>query len=80
MAAPAVAVPASGEKKGLRSISAQSQLSRGDAVRTDLDEGAADRDAGIDLAGDGAGGDAHRGLARRGTPAAAIVAQPVFGL
>ena len=30
------------------------------------------------LARDGAGGDAHHGLARRGAPAAAIVAQAVF--
>ena len=51
-----------------------------DAVRTDLDEGAADGDGGDHLAGDGAGGDAGGGLARRGTAAAAIVAQPVFRL
>src|SRR6185369_4833997 len=31
-----------------------------------------------DLARDGAGGDPHRGLARRGAPAAAIIAHAVF--
>ena len=81
--APGSTIAASGEKKGLRSTSAQSQRPRSIAMRSDLDEGAANGGlAGhmLDhLAGDGAGGDAACGLPRRGAAAAAIVAQPVFG-
>jgi len=49
-------------------------------VRADLHHGAADRDAGDHLAGDGAGGDARRRLAGGGASAAAIIAQPIFGV
>ncbi len=42
------------------------------------DERAADAEIRDDLAGNGAGGDPRRGFARRGTPAAAIVADAVF--
>src|SRR5262245_39259770 len=49
-----------------------------DLVRAHLDQRRAHVEAGHDLAGDGAGGDPHGGLARRGAPAAAIVVQAVF--
>src|SRR5262249_6746569 len=49
------------------------------SVRADLHQRAADRDGGDQLAGDGAGGNAHGGLARGSAPAAAIVANAVFG-
>src|SRR6185437_10850720 len=50
-----------------------------DGMRPDLDQGAADGDAGTqDLARYGAGGNARRGLARRGAAAAAVVADAVF--
>jgi len=48
-------------------------------VRAHLHQRTAHGDVGQDLAGDGAGGDAGRGLARGGAPAAAIIAQAVFG-
>src|SRR3546814_9828354 len=54
-----------------------------DAMRSHLDEGAADADrlrqyVVENLAGDAAGGDAHGGLARRGAAAAAVVADAVL--
>src|SRR5690606_24969690 len=51
-----------------------------DLVRPHLHEGGAHAHAGHDLARDGAGGDAHGGLARRGAAAAAIVADAVLRL
>src|SRR5262249_49197379 len=51
-----------------------------DAVRADLDKGAADGDAGDHLARDSACRDARSRLAGRGAAAAAIVAQTVFRL
>ena len=51
-----------------------------DLELAELHERAADRDPGDDLAGDGAGGDPRGGLARRRPPAAAIVADAVFGV
>src|SRR6185437_7160781 len=51
-----------------------------DLVRPHLHQRAADADVvAEDLAADGAGGDAHRGFARRRAPAPAIVANAVFG-
>ena len=69
---------ASGQKNGFRPISSQSQLRALDRVRSHLHERAADGDAGEHLAGDRAGGDPRRGLARRRAPAAAIIAQAVL--
>src|SRR5581483_2313725 len=51
-----------------------------DLVRAHLHQRAAHADLGQDLARDGAGRNPHRGLARRGAAAAAIIAQAVFGL
>ena len=60
-------------------MASQSHLPRSIFWRAELDHGAAHLDAvAQDLAGDGAGGDAHRGLARRLAAAAAIVAHAVF--
>ena len=74
------ALSLSGQKNGLRAISSQSQLAAIDLVRAHLHQRAAHFHVGQDLARDGAGGDARRGLARRRTSAAAIIAQAVFGL
>src|SRR5262249_1920584 len=49
-----------------------------DLFRAHLDERAAHRHAGHDLARDRAGRDPHRGLARRLATAAAVVAQPIL--
>ncbi len=49
-------------------------------MRADLNERAADFDAGNDLAGNGASRDPGRRFARGRTPAAAIVADAVFGV
>ncbi len=50
-----------------------------DLVRADLDQGAANDDAGAQhLARDGAGSDAHRRLARGRAAAAAIIADAVL--
>src|SRR5690606_54037 len=56
-----------------------------DAVRADLHQRTADReilpqDVMQNFAGDAAGGDAHRGFARGGAPAAAIIADAVLRL
>src|ERR1700722_18226798 len=51
-----------------------------DLMRADLNERAANRHSGNDLARDRAGGDSHRGLSRRRPAAPAIVAQAIFGL
>src|SRR5690606_18087413 len=49
-----------------------------DLVRANAHEGAADGDAGQDLARDGPGGNAHRRLAGRRAPAAAVIADAVL--
>ena len=71
-------MPGSGEKNGLLSTSSQIQRVAVDPVRSDLHQRAADRHAGDDLARDRAGGHAHGRLARRGAPAAAVVADAVL--
>ena len=74
------AVCRSGHQKGLSSTACPIPARAVDRVRPDLDERAADRRLPVaeDLARDRAGGDARRGLARRGAAAAAIVADAVF--
>ena len=74
------ALSLSGQKNGLRAISSQSHLRAIDLVRAHLHQRAAHLHLGQDFARDGAGRDARGGLARRGTSAAAIIAQAVFGL
>ena len=64
----------------MRSTSSQFQRAAVDRVLAHLDERAAHRHAGHDLARDRAGRDAHGGLARRLAAAAAIVADAVFGV
>src|SRR5690606_27033204 len=57
------------------------EVDRRELERTELTEVAADADAEAlvqILPGNGAGGDAHDGLARRGTPAAAVIAEAVL--
>ncbi len=51
-----------------------------DRLRSHLDQRGAHIEAGHDLAGDGAGRHPHRGLARRGAAAAAVVVEAVFGV
>ncbi len=72
------AVCASGQKKGLFGISAQSQRARSTGPAADLHQRAAEGDARQDLLRDRAGRHPHRRLARRGAAAAARVAQAVF--
>ena len=74
------ALSLSGQKNGLRAISSQSHLSRSILCGPICTSAPRTFTSGRIFARDGAGRDARRGLARRGTSAAAIIAQAVFGL
>src|SRR6202000_1989019 len=77
------------EKRGLVLVGTEERIFGGlvpvpfgavDLVRAHLHQRAAYVHLRQNLAGHSAGGEPHRGLARRGAAAAAIVAQAVFGL
>ena len=74
------ALSLSGQKNGFLADLVPVPFGAVDLVRAHLHQRAAHVHLGQDLARDGAGGDPHRGLARRRAPAAAIVAQAVLGL
>src|ERR671913_307896 len=79
IAFPALCRLAVGAPEGIVRRGVPVPLGAVDLLGAELDHGAAELDAVTqDLAGDGAGGDAHRRLARRLPAAAAIVAHAVF--